>query len=286
MPSTEAKPDAASRGEGTARVPAGAFPDAAWSRGDPAAPEPIAESLCGQDRAWLSMICDPPYAGRGSAVIHLLRRHAPSRPAVNRPSSVAAPDGARPGFRRHGLAEEFRSLRAQLDLLRAGLGRDMADAMLVLRSAPEVRAGKRREFSKPTRSLFLEVAGSPPFGGLCPCCGAAGVVAAGGRRFAAGVECDHWFGPALNGPEHGWPICRACHVALTGGTYLDRSGRTQRRFRTFQDALLPRLRPANAVRAAARRRAAGSSHRESKAAAQARAAHQAFASIISARRVV
>jgi hypothetical protein len=52
-----------------------------------------------------------------------------------------------------------------------------------------------------------------------------------------GAEYDHFLHRGLNRPEHGWLICKSCHVELTQGGYLVRFARTPE-FRRFQAAVI------------------------------------------------
>src|SRR5438309_1647328 len=79
-----------------------------------------------------------------------------------------------------------------------------------------------------------------PYGGQCPCCSHARVLAEGSRPMP-GAEFDHFFHRGLNRPEHGWLVCRACHGELTHGGYLVRFARTPE-FRAFQALVLERRR--------------------------------------------
>ena len=101
-----------------------------------------------------------------------------------------------------------------------------------------------------------DVVAAEPFNCLCPCCGSGTVLLAANLLAAnrsaswlvAGAEYDHWYGPMLNGPEHGRPICRACHAGVTRSDH--RRYELSGKFHVFQDAVLERLRRDRAGRAA------------------------------------
>jgi hypothetical protein len=102
--------------------------------------------------------------------------------------------------------------------------------------------GQRREFSALSRTILTRVAAAEPYGGQCPCCGRARVLAEDGRA-VPGAEFDHFLHRGLNRPEHGWLVCTACHGELTHGGYLVRFARTPE-FRAFQTRVLERRRRA------------------------------------------
>ena len=104
--------------------------------------------------------------------------------------------------------------------------------MLLLLSVQDLLLGRRRDFTERSRTIIRAVAAADPYDGLCPCCGAAGVLAEDGRA-ADGAEYDHFFHRGLNRPEHGWLVCRGCHAELSGGGYLARFARVPE-FRAFQ----------------------------------------------------
>jgi hypothetical protein len=116
------------------------------------------------------------------------------------------------------------------------LDRHAADLMLLLLSLQDLLLGRRREFTELSRATIRAVVAAEPYDWLCPCCGSGTVLDAAGRA-VAGAEYDHFFHRGLNRPEHGWLVCRACHLELTGGGYLARFARVQE-FRAFQAAVL------------------------------------------------
>jgi hypothetical protein len=130
------------------------------------------------------------------------------------------------------LAAQFRDLHDRLDTLE----RHAADLMFLVLSAQEIMIGNRLEFTPLTRSILTRVVAAEPFGGQCPCCLREPVLTEAGRQ-APGAAFDHFFHRGLNRPEHGWPICAACHAELTYGGYLVRFHRTSE-FRAFQAVVL------------------------------------------------
>ncbi len=132
----------------------------------------------------------------------------------------------------HYLERRFRGMHERLDTL----DRHAADLMLLLLSLQDLLLGRRREFTELSRATIRAVVAAEPYDWLCPCCGSGTVLDAAGRA-VAGAEYDHFFHRGLNRPEHGWLVCRACHLELTGGGYLARFARVQE-FRAFQAAVL------------------------------------------------
>lgn len=130
------------------------------------------------------------------------------------------------------LERQFEQLHRKLD----HMNRHAADQMVLLVSAQELLLDRRRSFSERTRALMREVISAEPFEGQCPCCNAALVLTNTGQP-VEGAEYDHFFHRGLNRPEHGWLICRACHVELTQGGYLVRFSRMTD-FRRFQAAIV------------------------------------------------
>ena len=132
------------------------------------------------------------------------------------------------------LVREFRALHRRLDTLE----RHAAELMFLQLSAQDLLLDRRRDFSGRSQATIAEVAAAEPFGGRCPCCGHARVLAEGGGRAPLpGAEFDHFFHRGLNRPEHGWLVCRGCHAELTHGGYLVRFLRLPE-FRAFQAAVL------------------------------------------------
>jgi hypothetical protein len=78
------------------------------------------------------------------------------------------------------------------------------------------------------------VISAEPYEGQCPCCNAAQVLTAENQP-VEGAEYDHFFHRGLNRPEHGWLVCKSCHIELTHGGYLFRFSRMPdfRRFQTL-----------------------------------------------------
>ena len=131
------------------------------------------------------------------------------------------------------LAQHFRDLHRRFDTV----DRHAADLMFLTLSAQDLVLGKRRDFSGLSRAAIIRAVAAAPFDGQCPCCGQEPVLAEGGHVPLPGAEFDHFFHRGLNKPEHGWLICRACHVERTHGGYLVRFLRTPE-FRAFQAAVL------------------------------------------------
>ena len=116
------------------------------------------------------------------------------------------------------------------------IDRHAADHMFLLVSVQELMFDRRREFSLRSRVLMCQMISAEPYEGQCPSCHAAPVLGAGGRP-VEGAEYDHFFHRSLNRPEHGWLICKSCHVELTRGGYLARFSRMAE-FRRFQAAVM------------------------------------------------
>ena len=116
------------------------------------------------------------------------------------------------------------------------MNRHAADQMFLLVSTQDLMLGRRREFSPRSRTLMCAVISAEPYEGQCPCCHAAPVLTADSQP-VDGAEYDHFFHRGLNRPEHGWLICKGCHVELTQGGYLVRFSRMSE-FRRFQAAVL------------------------------------------------
>ena len=175
-----------------------------------------------------------PYARHLSPAFHLwcntAVRAAMERPA---PQVVADPDPLLPHLTQH-----FRDLHRRLDTI----DRHAADLMFLALSGQELVLGQRREFSALSRTILTRVAAAEPYGGQCPCCGQARVLAEDSRP-VTGAEFDHFFHRGLNRPEHGWLVCTACHGELTHGGYLVRFARMPE-FRAFQGLVLERRRRA------------------------------------------
>ncbi len=112
------------------------------------------------------------------------------------------------------------------------IDRHSADQMFLLVSAQELMLDKRRNFSGRSRAVICVLISNEPYMGRCPSCNAAPVLTADNQP-ADGAEFDHFFHRGLNRPEHGWLICRSCHVELTQGGYLARFARMTD-FRRFQ----------------------------------------------------
>ena len=127
---------------------------------------------------------------------------------------------------------QFDRLHHKLDYV----NRHAADQMFLLVSAQELMLDKRRDFSARSRAIMCEVISAEPFEGQCPCCNAAQVLTAENQP-VEGAEYDHFFHRGLNRPEHGWLICKGCHVELTHGGYLVRFSRMPD-FRRFQTAVI------------------------------------------------
>ena len=127
---------------------------------------------------------------------------------------------------------QFEQLHRKLDRI----DRHAADQMFLLVSTQELVLDRRRPFSDRSRVLMCELISAEPYEGHCPCCHAAQVLGAG-KQAVEGAEYDHFFHRGLNRPEHGWLICRACHLELTHGGYLARFGRMAE-FRRFQTLIL------------------------------------------------
>ena len=130
------------------------------------------------------------------------------------------------------MEHQFEQLHRKLD----HVNRHAADQMFLLVSAQEVMLGKRRNFSDRSRAVMVEVISAEPYEGQCPCCDAAQVLTDTGQP-VEGAEYDHFFHRGLNRPEHGWLICKGCHVELTRGGYLVRFSRMPE-FRRFQSLIV------------------------------------------------
>ena len=130
------------------------------------------------------------------------------------------------------IESQFDQLHRKLDRI----DRHGADLMFLLVSTQELMLDKRRPFSDRSRALMCELISAEPYEGQCPCCHAAPVLGTD-RQAVEGAEYDHFYHRGLNRPEHGWLICRACHLELTHGGYLARFGRIAE-FRRFQTLIL------------------------------------------------
>ena len=128
--------------------------------------------------------------------------------------------------------EQFEQIHRRLD----HLNQHAADQMFLLVSTQELMLDQRRNFSERSRALICKVISAEPYEGQCPCCHAAQVLTAT-QQAQEGAEYDHFFHRALNRPEHGWLICKACHTELTIGGYLVRFSRMPE-FRRFQAAII------------------------------------------------
>ena len=127
---------------------------------------------------------------------------------------------------------QFDQLHCKLD----HMNRHAADQMFLLVSTQDLMLGRRRNFSDRSQAFMRAVISAEPYEGQCPCCHAAPVLTAGNLP-VEGSEYDHFFHRGLNRPEHGWLICKSCHVELTQGGYLVRFARTPE-FRRFQAAVM------------------------------------------------
>lgn len=136
---------------------------------------------------------------------------------------------------------QFDRLHCKLD----HMNRHAADQMFLLVSAQELMLDKRRNFSDRSRAIMCEVISAEPYEGQCPCCNAAQVLSAESQP-VEGAEYDHFFHRGLNRPEHGWLICKACHIELTQGGYLVRFSRMPD-FRRFQTAVVDARRRSGAA---------------------------------------
>lgn len=134
------------------------------------------------------------------------------------------------------LTQEFQRIHRRFDTVE----RNDVDILHMILSIQELMFGGRREFTERSRRIILEVVAAEPFGGQCPCCGSAPVLARTGRPMP-GAEIDHFVSSKINRPESGWLICGACHMDLTHGGYLVRFARMPE-FRTFQAAVFEHLR--------------------------------------------
>ena len=141
------------------------------------------------------------------------------------------PPKGRDGVVRY-IERQFDRLHCKLEFL----NRNAADQMFLLASAQELMLDKRRSFSERSRAIMCAAISAEPYEGLCPCCNAAQVLTADSQA-VDGAEYDHFFHRGLNRPEHGWLICKGCHVELTLGGYLVRFSRTAD-FRRFQTAVI------------------------------------------------
>ena len=169
-----------------------------------------------------------PYARHLSPAFHLWCNTA-VRAAMERPAPQAAAD---PDPLLSHLTQHFRDLHRRFDTI----DRHAADLMFLALSGQELVLGQRREFSALSRTILTRVAAAEPYGGQCPCCGRARVLAEDNRP-VTGAEFDHFFHRGLNRPEHGWLVCAACHGELTYGGYLTRFARIPE-FRAFQAKVL------------------------------------------------
>ena len=178
-------------------------------------------------------------AASGPDLATLLGRHgrAGAAPfAGEDPGCFSSPpfrDGLSDERFRAALARHAAAVQRRFDTLE----RHLADLMLLVASVQELMLGTRREFSGRSRALICKVAAAPPFAGRCPCCGVTPVLTKSGQPVPQGAEFDHFFARGLNRPEHGWLICRPCHVELTRGGYMVRFSRMPE-FRGFQSAVL------------------------------------------------
>jgi hypothetical protein len=94
---------------------------------------------------------------------------------------------------------------------------------LILVSAIQKRQdGTRNDFKARSRRLILKAVAHEQFDGQCPCCTRVQVAVTtdGVTTALPGAEYDHFYGPALNRPEHGWLICQECHRDLTASPML------------------------------------------------------------------
>lgn len=130
--------------------------------------------------------------------------------------------------------ENFNRLERRFDILA-----QYALDNLLLASAIQQTPGKRLAFTTRSRRIIRAVTQGEPFGGLCPCCGRAPVIGELAET-VANAEFDHFYGPALNRPEHGWLICQQCHDDFTEGSPLLRFGAIPR-FHAFQGQVLDYL---------------------------------------------
>ena len=105
---------------------------------------------------------------------------------------------------------QFDRLHCKLD----HMNRHAADQTFLLASAQDLLLGKRRSFSERSRAVMCVVISAEPYEGQCPCCNAAQVLTAENQP-VEGAEYDHFFHRGLNRPEHGWLVCKSCHIELT-----------------------------------------------------------------------
>jgi hypothetical protein len=138
---------------------------------------------------------------------------------------------------------QFDRLHRKLD----HIDRHAADQMFLLVSVQELVLGGRRNFSDRSRAVLCKVISAEPYEGQCPCCHAAPVLTSNDQP-VEGAEFDHFFHRGLNRPEHGWLICKACHVELTQGGYLAKFARVAD-FRRFQNLVADARRRASKTRA-------------------------------------
>jgi prophage antirepressor-like protein len=83
----------------------------------------------------------------------------------------------------------------------------------------------RRDFPKEARTQFRCVA-QAKYDNDCPCCRQT-------KLDETETHFDHFLGRELNGPEHGWIVCRRCNLRLHSDTEFKNSRRSH--FQVFQD---------------------------------------------------
>jgi 5-methylcytosine-specific restriction endonuclease McrA len=83
----------------------------------------------------------------------------------------------------------------------------------------------RRDFPKEARVQFRRIA-QVKYDNECPCCRQA-------KLDETEMHFDHFVGRELNGPEHGWIVCRRCNLRLHSDAEFKISRRPH--FQVFQD---------------------------------------------------
>jgi len=83
----------------------------------------------------------------------------------------------------------------------------------------------RRDFPKEAQKQFKCVA-TDKYNDVCPCCHVV-------KLEAGGYQFDHYLGRELNGPEHGWIVCRKCNLRMASDATFKASRRSH--FEVFQD---------------------------------------------------
>jgi prophage antirepressor-like protein len=82
----------------------------------------------------------------------------------------------------------------------------------------------RRDFSKEARTQFRCVA-QTKYDNDCPCCREV-------KLNETETHLDHFVGRELNGPEHGWIVCRRCNLRLRDDEFKNSR---RHHFQVFQD---------------------------------------------------